>query len=542
MRKILTTALCLVMAVSCFACSGGRGGGNGGGNGGGTDPVTPPGGGTLNIFIHNQGYGRDWVDQLAAKYEELTGAEVNVIASEINATGTNEIDNEKSTYDLVFSGEPITQYVSAGKLLDITDVFNTAAEGETKTVGQKLDDFGVGDLFDFNGKNYLMPWHTMYSGINYNKTVLDSVFGAGQWQEPVTTDEFIAMLAELDAIESAKVSANKSYASTRAYGIIISPELNYWTYPVETWWAQYEGYDSFYNYFYAEYYDESGVRQVAKNATQYEKALNVTGRLRSLQVLSDVLTKANVNPVSETLGYIAHQRQFASGRYQTNTNPSAFISCGDWLEKETYAEIKAAGEPARLLKTPVISSIVEKLEDTSMTDATLAAVIRAIDAGATSYDGVSANDFARIAEARSMDKCGVVEHSVAIPKNARNVANAKAFLVFMASELGQSIFAKANDGMTQPYGYDVTADTSIVMSEYVKSINAAYGSGFTPVVCDRKAPLVFAGTLDMYGGQGALDKQFWQGANPTTYHNNAVKYEKDRYENVKLYIAPSARQ
>lgn len=536
MKKILALILCLLLAVSCLACTGGK------------DPnippkpVDPPSGGKLNVFIHNQGYGRDWVDQLASKFGELTGVEVNVIANEENATGTLAIENEKSTFDLVFSGEPITHFVSAGKLQEISDVFITVPEGESKSVKQKLDEFGVGELFDFNGKNYIMPWHTMHSGINYNIKVLNSVFGENKWEEPVTTDEFIEMLNRLNEIETAKVEADPSYADTRAYGIVISPELNYWSYPVENWWAQYEGNDDFYNYFYAEYYDAGGVKNVAKDKASFAKALNATGRLEALKVLAEVLDTDNVNPVSEGLGYINHQKQFASGVFQSNKNPSAFLSCGDWLEKETYAEVKAAGEPIRLMKTPVISSIVQKLDDKQMSDETLAAVIRAIDAGAKEYKGVSADDFNRIAEARSMNKCGVVEHSVALPKNARNVDNAKAFLVFMASELGQSIFAKANGGMTQPYGYNVASDTSIVISEYVKSIIKAYGGGFTLVGADRKAPLVFAGTLDMFGGQGALDKQFWKGANPELYHNNAVKYESERYESIKMYIAPTVRK
>ena len=74
-----------------------------------------------------------------------------------------------------------------------------------------------------------------------------------------------------------------------------------------------------------------------------------------------------------------------------------------------------------------------------MSDETLAEVIRAVDAGKTEYAGVSANDFARIKEARQMISCGTMNHSVAIPKNAKNIDNAKAFLVFMVSDLGQSI-------------------------------------------------------------------------------------------------------
>lgn len=82
----------------------------------------------------------------------------------------------------------------------------------------------------------MLPWETTFSSFHYNVNVLNSVFGEGKWEEPVTTDELLDMLEELKEIESAKP------ADTRAYGVVISPELNYWMYAVETWWGQYEGY------------------------------------------------------------------------------------------------------------------------------------------------------------------------------------------------------------------------------------------------------------------------------------------------------------
>ena len=506
------------------------------------EPVPEADGGQLAIYLNNQGYGRDWLDALADKFTELFGTEVVIIADPVNSVGTDAIGNETSQYDLVFSGGPLVQYVSKQQLVPINDVMATKPSGEDKTIAEKLNTNGLEYLFRFGENYYMMPWQTMFAGLHYNVNVLNDVFGEGKWEEPVTTDEFVAMLDSLTDIEAQRVASGEKTAATRSYGVVISPELNYWAYVVETWWAQYEGFDDFYNYYYGEYYDGE-TKKVATDAEGYEKSLDAQGRLEALKVLKEVLNEqtGHVNPVSEGLGYVQHQEQLASGKYQSNTNPSAFLSCGDWYEKETYSEVMTNGQPIRFMRTPVISSITEKLEDSDMDDATLASVIRAIDDGADSYEGVSSGDFDLLREARMMVTCGALGHPVAIPKNAKNVDNAKAFLVFMASDLGQSIFAQKNSGFTQPYGYDVSSDSSIVVSEYTKSINAAYKNGFLPVTIDYRSPLVTFGGLDNYGGQGYLDAAFWKGKDPAAFHNGAVSYEKSRYESVKQYIAATVR-
>lgn len=79
-------------------------------------------GGQLNIFLNEQGYGSDWLRALGAKFQELFGTQVLVVADPSNSIGTDAIGNETSQYDLVFSGAAITQYVSKGQLVNINDV------------------------------------------------------------------------------------------------------------------------------------------------------------------------------------------------------------------------------------------------------------------------------------------------------------------------------------------------------------------------------------------------------------------------------------
>ena len=85
---------------------------------------------------------------------------------------------------------------------------------------------------------------------------------------------------------------------------------------------------------------------------------------------------------------------------------AAIYPCGAWLENEMSEFYESGTAPVDYMTTPVISAIVETLEYRNgggyMSDEMLSAIITAIDNGADSYEGVSANDFAKIESARKM--------------------------------------------------------------------------------------------------------------------------------------------
>ena len=84
-----------------------------------------------------------------------------------------------------------------------------------------------------------------------------------------------------------------------------------------------------------------------------------------------------------------------------------FMACGDWFDmemKELIADIVNNGGKAynvQMMKTPVISAIIDRLT-TVKDDATLSKVVKAVDAGADSFEGVSEDDFKIIKEARNI--------------------------------------------------------------------------------------------------------------------------------------------
>ena len=139
-----------------------------------------------------------------------------------------------------------------------------------------------------------------------------------------------------------------------------------------------------------------------------------------------------------------------------------------------------------MIKMPIISSIVDTLENKNMTDAELSAVIDAIDAGATSYPGVSEKDFNRLVEARRMVYSATFDHCVGIPAKAKNKDLAKEFLKFMASDMGQAIYAQHLNGLSMAYGYEPTGS----VNSFVQSRNEIVDN-MIPICLDFSSPLVY---------------------------------------------------
>ena len=137
---------------------------------------------------------------------------------------------------------------------------------------------------------------------------------------------------------------------------------------------------------------------------------------------------------------------------------------GDWFETEMSKtkEEDNVTDVFTFMKTPVISSITEKLENKDMSDETLSAIIDAIDSGATKKEdlpeelasSVSENDFAKIYEARKL-VLPVGNHNAFVPAYATAKELAKDFLLYLATDRANYLFIEATNGASMPFKYDV---------------------------------------------------------------------------------------
>jgi len=415
-------------------------------------PKTDDSENTLQIFVTNAGYGTQWLtdtieafktqDWVKEKYPNLS------IPTPTMNTTTDYIPSQitmgpANTIDLFFSCQSIG--TSYGKkdangnsyFEDLRQsVYGSEVPGEKVLVKDKMNAQIYAEeeitLVDGSKTYYAMPWLNGMMGIMYNETKVAQYLGEG-YVMPRTTNELVACTNEL-----------KDKLPEGDAPWLFSSGSRYFNAPFIVWWAQYEGKEQYLNYWNGQ--DEDG---------NYNKSIFAqTGRLRSLEVYEDLIERSlgNNHEMSTTDGYYRIQSHYVAGQ------AGVFMPVGDWLMTEM--EGVSVTQKIRMMKMPVISSIVEKLEYRNgaeyMSDEMLAQVVQAIDNGETTYDGVSANDMTRLIEARNM-MYRMTGHEAFIPAYATGKSIAIDFLRFMATDIGIETFMKATKGTLTPYNYDASA-------------------------------------------------------------------------------------
>lgn len=457
--------------------------------------------GTLKISCTLAGYGTDWLEKMADIWGKANNVTVDVKQSTNSGEEISRIESDQSNYDIVMTVGSQFKLRDKGKLMDLKDVYDSIPEGETKTVREKTQKEYYDLLVEDDGSIYFMNWADALDGIFYNATTLDEIFGAGNWKIPNTTDELIDLCWEIE--EHEPDSAGNPY-----YGFVTSTQVNYWDYLTYAWGAQYDGVDEYFNYYQLKYTDEDGTVKDAENYQQMSPA----GRLEALKVEEEILNKDNgINhPDSTMMGYLDAQYAFAGGGYRTNKSKVAFIVSGDWMENELTKQLANNPQDIGMMRTPVISSIVNKFEgtDANMKDNKLSFIVEQIDAG-KSFDevnealaantagvdsaAISQSTYDKIYEARRVMCVATMDHMVGVPVTAAdNKANIVSFLTFMTSETAQQIYAQTLKGKTMIYGYEPAESEC---SDFVKSVNKIKEAGYDPVYCDYSSPYVYNGGL-----------------------------------------------
>lgn len=460
MKKKQLLALCLagLLTGSLAACKGNTDGPQGGEY-------------ELAIYAVNLGDGIGWVQGLMEgfknepwvkeKYPELTYY-FQYNDSEAYATDLMEGGKGGNPYDLMF-GAYLSQYSSPDMVYDMAEsVYNAIIPGEGVTVKSKMSEEMIQNKATQNAAGgtsyYSINWSASLEGIAYNAEKL----AAMGYEMPVTTDELLAV--------SAAISEKDGYAW------LSSREGNgYWSYMFNPLVAQYmtpEGYRNFFN----------GIDQYGRMSN---KIFESKASLRVMEFMEELFkydTSAKkykyLYSGSDDLDYMAAQLQFYKGT-------GVFMPNGSWLETEMsnlVQKAQAAGQKTydiRFMKYPIISAIIEVLPDKTITDdATLAAVVRAVDAGETSYAGVSEDDFAYIAEARAVVKY-VNDLDCCIPAYSDSKELAADFLIYAASENGIKAYYQGSN-TPSPFYYDVKAKAPDIynnMSSFGRSrIDIMYGN------------------------------------------------------------------
>lgn len=487
MKSFVKKSICLLLAVLLLpmilaGCSGG-----GISRGNKVESLE----GVIDIEVFDGGYKTAWLNDMVNAYNKINPrAKINVIPTVNTPSSAALISAERSQMDIVMVNANHFTSALEGKLYDLTDIYNYTPEGEDKKVSEKIAD-NLLDFFNQDGKYYHLPWANAVVGLVYNETVIDSALGKGKWSLPRTTNELIEFSDKLKA------------AGVYAFTFSVNAGQNYMdTYLVPTWMAQYIGVEEFSQNSAGYFLNDQGEYEFATVGKQDELLENV-GKLRAMEVLYSLIKKSNgyAHQYSGDMSFMEMQQTFCGWGFGSDKKLVAMTAAGDWLESEVEFMLQDNPQTIKMMKLPVISSIVEKLEDKNMSDTTLRAVIDYVDGvSQTAPSGVSENDINRIAEARNCYTSLAFIHTAVIPQTSRNKTLAVDFLKFMVSDQAQLIFSQALDGVMMPYGFDPRNKPTINITDFQQSVIDNYAStdGQPITYADASSKLMLFGAYTPY--------------------------------------------
>ena len=459
MKKLISLVVCMFCLASCAACNPNKGDGEN----------------VLTISVFNGGYNVQWINVLKKRFEsENEGITVKIVEA-IGNTGRQrqitELQSGASKTDIYFCSNDIYYLIDDAKIevngvkydsyvADLTDVYVHAVTGGT--IADVMYD-GFEEFFNHNGKYYALPWSTAAEGLMYH----ENFFTANDWKIPNTTNELISLAKTIKAADL------KNEYDEIIYPFSYSLEDEYWNLILYPWIAQYEGLQGWNDYW---------AGKDAEGNLNNINILNFEGVEKALSVMETLLKDANdfQHPASKTKDFTSMQYRFLDGG-------SVMVPNGDWLVnemKEGYSADEIVDLDVKIMKTPVISSLSEKLsyynEEVSFDSLTsakqaeydqmLSTIISDIDAGKVSSSVGNAEDFARVKEARSMLHSEGNVHLSIIPSYCDQADLAKSFLKMMYSEEGAKVFAKETLGCRLPMKYTFTGEADSAFSNSVTSM------------------------------------------------------------------------
>lgn len=498
LKKILATALACTLVTGALGSFSGCG----------SDKDT------LYISVVNVGYGANWLHQLVEGYK-AHNPEAKIEVDDTYVGGRDkgflsELESGESDTDIYFSRNPMYKYMEeSGWLTDLTDFYTAANPYDSgKTVASKLHPDIMRDismkLGDGKVHQFTVPWVQDCLGLLYNETIF-SHFG---FALPNTTNELIALA---QTIKNTPWSGSEA-ENGKLMPFVDSGDNSYWSILVEDFITQYEGSEAMQGEFgFWNGYDPDGERYTS-NILSYD------GILEAYEVIHDLISLENgfVHPDSMDLTFTQAQSYLINTEYGVCMQPN-----GAWIQREMEGDYSASQVKLKMMQTPIISSIVNKLEyrnnGAKMTDEMLSDVISAIDGGATTYSGVSQNDMKRLIETRNTMFSWTAGHIGYIPSYSNKQDMAKDFLYYLTSDEGQRIFTKATNGCTQPYGYDYLADneTAGAMNDFMKSIyNRVKGSNQFMFEIAKDPLFRYGGVTLSYNWEGTTMLQAFE-ADPT---------------------------
>lgn len=517
-KKLACFALATVSAFSCLTACG---------------PDVRDDENTLEIYIGDFGYGTEWLNEEIALFKQQQwvkdkyGENLNIPKLKMDSVKTKPIDlltSGTTTIDLFFSTVSISDNIQAhkSKFLDLKKgVFESKADGEMLNVEDKMNESYLESCkFTINGTDTYaqIPWVDGYVGMMYNETVIKELLG-NNVKMPNTSNEFLAMLEDLSDAEPDKTK----FTPIAVAGL----DTDYWTLYFDALWRQYDGDIAYDNYFQGKYYDE----ELGGLKNKDPRIATLPGRLKALEFIEACLDDKYIADTASVIKFQDAQPGFLEGA-------GAFMVNGDWLINEVSALADTFTDTIRVLKNPVLSCIATDKCTTIENDIELSALIDAIDAGETSFEGVSATDFETVKKARNCTTA-VGGHYAFVPSYSKATGLAQDFLKFLATDQAIEKFMEVGKGFSTAYKYDIDKNSTLYQSfdemqqDKLNIIEA--GANLGPM---KNYPLGYLGGLLSINQLRPLEHRFClMKKNADGSNNDNYKTAKNVYDANVNYIA-----
>ena len=441
---------------------------------------------TLEIYASDSGYGIAWLEKCIENFEaanpeidvELwsergeTGRALNMITAGPESTTTDLIFTSENLYEMQYRGADVA-FGYDNLFADLTDIYNAQIPGENKTMKEKirpemLASFGVEEEEtdgSWSDHYYFVSWTAPVSSMVYNDTLLKE---AGLTL-PSTTDEWIAMM------KTYRDAHTKANGEVEKYSFACSTQVSYLQYLSNTFWAQYDGYNKYTNYY-----------EGKNEAGEYSHEIFKTkGKLYNLLVLNEVENFENGYCDPRSIEY-----QYTEAQMQLVTGHALMVPCGDWFENEMSEMIKKSGKnyTFKMMRIPVVSALSDRLSyweldmdyEAALSDSSkastlaeydqkLSAIVSYVDGNGEKPAWATEEDVKIVREARSLTMSLADTHCAVIPSWAKAMGPAKQFLQYLATDEANKIMMTTTNGGLFPYAYDWLNDSTLSLTEFQKS-------------------------------------------------------------------------
>lgn len=466
------------------------------------------GGDELWITYFKGGYGSEWVETLARKFEqEHEGVMVRTDGDTQLINSVANMMQNGTDYDLIFCHDITWEdFVAPGWIYCLDDLYNTKVDENGTTFKDRIWDEDVLASTRYPDKNgeyhyYKVPWTIGTAGIAYNLTVMDRVDG---WLSKTKGQEYLATTqGGGDTSRRWNKQPPKDYYSLFQYCYdIVAAHLNVdegestsgiivpftwsgvseewqWDYVLFDWWGQLAGpetMNTFKNFGnvdenfnlkvseqgnpHKEVYDPSRFAVVRNEDGTVNREATASGNnymgwaeYQQAYQLWYTLVAGNKDWSLNTKNYkIDHMSKFQNEQAFAN-GLAAMTPAACWIEYEAKDYLEKSGQEVSIMPTPVVSNVKldangKLLPKDATSWATKLDAIHA-EAGVTEKTvEVNGNVYNRVSFTSSFGD------SAMIPAQSTGKELAVEFLLFMQKEENAKLFTKLSGGTVLPYKYE----------------------------------------------------------------------------------------